>query len=108
MVREKLNVSECRVCRLLDQPRSTQRRKAKTRSDERALRDRIIKLACQYGHYGYRRITALLRNQVWVVNHRRVERIWREEALKVTQKQPKRRRLWINDGFCIKTKGTLL
>ena len=72
---EKLKVSERRVCRLLGQPRSTQRTKAKIRNDEKALRDEIIKLACQYGRYGYRRITALLRNQGWVVNHKRVERI---------------------------------
>jgi len=83
---EKFTVSERRVCRLLDQPRSTQRREAKKRGDEQALRDEIIKLACQYGRYGYRRVTALLRNQGWVVNHKRVERIWRQEGLKVPQK----------------------
>ena len=59
-------------------------------------------MACQYGRYGYRRITALLRNDGWGVNHKRVERIWREEGLKVPQKQPKRRRLWLNDGSCIR------
>jgi len=99
---KKLKVSERRVCRLLDQPRSTQRRKIKKRSDEQALRDEIIKLACQYGRYGYRRITALLKNQGWSVNHKRVERIWRQEGLKVPQKQPKRRRLWLNDGSCVR------
>ena len=102
---EKLKVSERRVCRLLGQPRSTQRTKAKIRNDEKALRDEIIKLACQYGRYGYRRITALLRNQGWVVNHKRVERIWKEEGLKVPQKQPRRRRLWLNDGSCIRLRA---
>jgi transposase InsO family protein len=102
---KKLKVSERRVCRLLDQPRSTQRRKVKKRSDEQALRDEIIKLACQYGRYGYRRITALLKNQGWSVNHKRVERIWRQEGLKVPQKQPKRRRLWLNDGSCIRLRA---
>ncbi len=58
----------------------------------------IIKLAEQYGRYGYRRITALLRNDGWVVNAKRVERIWRCEGLKVPQKQPKRGRLWFYDG----------
>jgi len=62
---------------------------------------RIIELAAQYGRYGYRRITAMLRQEGWQVNHKRVERIWREEGLKVPQKQPKRRRLWLNDGSCI-------
>jgi len=97
-----MKVSERRVCRLLDQPRSTQRREKKTRDDEQALREDIIKLACQYGRYGYRRITALLRNQGWKVNHKRVERIWRQEGLRVPRKQPKRRRLWLNDGSCIR------
>jgi len=62
----------------------------------------IVSLATRYGRYGYRRITALLRNDGWVVNHKRVERIWRQEGLKVPQKQPKRGRLWLNDGSCIR------
>ena len=72
------------------------------REDEDVLRSRIIELACNYGRYGYRRITALLRAEGWCINHKRVERIWREEGLKVPQKQPKRRRLWLNDGSCIR------
>ena len=66
------------------------------------MTERIIELATQYGRYGYRRITALLRNEGWEVNHKRVERIWRKEGLKVPQKQPKRKRLWLNDGSCIR------
>ena len=66
------------------------------------MRERIIELATQYGRYGYRRITALLREEEWQVNHKRVERIWRQEGLKVPKKQPKRRRLWLNDGSCIR------
>jgi transposase InsO family protein len=62
----------------------------------------IIELATRYGRYGYRRITALLKQEGWQVNHKRVERIWRMEGLKVPQKQPKRRRLWLNDGSCIR------
>ncbi len=61
-----------------------------------------MKLACQYGRYGYRRITGLLKQEGFEVNHKRVERIWRREGLKVPQKQPKRRRLWFNDGSCIR------
>ena len=68
------------------------------RPDEEALTADIIALASQYGRYGYRRITALLRDAGWVVNVKRVERIWRREGLKVPQKQPKRSRLWLNDG----------
>jgi transposase InsO family protein len=61
-----------------------------------------VDLACQYGRYGYRRITALLREEGWKVNHKRVERLWRKEGLKVPKKQPKRRRLWLNDGSCVR------
>ena len=63
---------------------------------------RIAELACKYGRYGYRRITALLKQEGWKLNHKRVERIWRREGLKVPQKQPKRKRLWFNDGSCVR------
>ena len=66
--------------------------------EEARLVERITELATQYGRYGYRRITAMLRQEEWQVNHKRVERIWRREGLKVPKKQPKRRRLWLNDG----------
>ena len=88
----------------MDQPRSTQRRKKKEKNDEAALREEIIELAKDYGRYGYRRITAMLNQRGWKVNHKRVERIWRREGLKVPGKQPKRKRLWLNDGSCIRVK----
>tara|TARA_R110002072_G_scaffold303025_1_gene491458 strand:+ start:3138 stop:3899 length:762 start_codon:yes stop_codon:yes gene_type:complete len=66
------------------------------------LTKNIIRLAGEYGRYGYRRITALLRAEGWHVNAKRVQRIWRREGLKVPQKQPKRGRLWLNDGSCIR------
>lgn len=66
------------------------------------MREDILRLALKYGRYGYRRITALLRAEGWHVNHKRVERIWREEGLKVPQKQKKRKRLYLNDGSCIR------
>ena len=62
----------------------------------------MVQLASDYGRYGYRRITILLHNEGWRVNHKRVERLWRQEGLKVPQKQPKRRRLWLNDGSCVR------
>jgi putative transposase len=74
-VQEELQVSERRVCRVLGQARSTQRREHVIRTDEEALRQRVVALACAYGRYGYRRITALLRNDGWHVNHKRVARI---------------------------------
>jgi transposase InsO family protein len=101
-VKAELGVSERRACRVLRQHRSTQRKKPTTPDDEAALRADIIALARQYGRYGYRRITALLREAGWAVNKKRVERIWRCEGLKVPQKQPKRSRLWLNDGSCVR------
>ena len=95
-------VSERRICRVLGQHRSTQRKVPRGADDEQALTADIIELARQYGRYGYRRVTALLRDAGWHVNRKRVERIWRREGLKVPQKQPKRGRLWLNDGSCIR------
>jgi putative transposase len=102
-VSQKLSVSERRACKVLEQARATQRRNLLPPSDEKQLTDDIIALATKYGRYGYRRITALLNDkQGWRVNHKRVERIWRKEGLKVPKKQPKRSRLWLNDGSCVR------
>lgn len=87
---------------MLGQPRSTQRRAPRSAEDEARLTADIIELATTYGRYGYRRITALLRDAGWIVNRKRVERIWRREGLKVPRRQPKRGRLWLNDGSCIR------
>ena len=59
-------------------------------------------LASNYGRYGYRRVAAMLNENGIVVGKDRVQRIWRREGLKVPQKQPKRSRLWLNDGSCIR------
>jgi len=102
-ISQKLAVSERRACKVLEQARTTQRRNLSPPSDEERLTSDIIALATRYGRYGYRRITALLDNEYgWRVNHKRVERIWRREGLKVPRKQPKRGRLWLNDGSCIR------
>ncbi len=87
---------------MLEQARSTQHHRPRSPDEEERLVARIIELATQFGRYGYRRITALLRREGWKVNHKRVERIWRREGLKVPQKQPKRGRLWLNDGSCVR------
>lgn len=97
-------VSERRVCRALGQPRSTQRYVGRKPNDEESLTLRLVELGSQYGRYGYRRITALLQTEGWRVNHKRVERLWRQEGLKVPAKQPKRGRLWLNDGSCLRLK----
>ena len=101
-VQHRLGVSERRACRVLRQARSTQRHRAVVPEDEPRLVDRIIELATTYGRYGYRRITGLLQGEGWPVNHKRVERLWRREGLRVLQKQPKRGRLWLADGSCIR------
>jgi len=102
-ISQKLAVSERRACKVLEQARATQRRNLSPLSNEKQLTDDIIALATRYGRYGYRRITALLNNEYgWRVNHKRIERIWRKEGLKVPKKQPKRGRLWLNDGSCIR------
>ena len=82
---KQFNVSERRVCRALGQPRSTQRYRPRMRDDEERLTEHMINLATKYGRYGYRRITALLQREGWEVNHKRVERLWWKEGLKVTK-----------------------
>src|SRR5262249_14947785 len=101
-VRAQLHVSERRACAALGQHRSTQRKVPRGRADEERLTADIIELARQYGRYGYRKIAALLRQAGWTINDKRVERIWQREGLKVPHKQPKRSRLWLADGSCIR------
>lgn len=91
---------------MLGQSRATQRYLPIVRDDEEPLTQRIIELAALYGRYGTPRITAMLRKEGWRVNHKRVERIWRSEGLKVPRKQPKRGRLWLNDGSCVRLRPT--
>ena len=98
----EFHVPERRACKALGQSRSSQRYCSLPLNDEEPLVARIVELASQYGRYGYRRITGLLRLEGWQVNHKRVERIWRREGLKVPKKQPKRGRLWLNDGSCVR------
>ena len=101
-VRRVLPVSEQQTCRVLVQHRSTQRHRPKDDADEQRLTADIIALVKDYGRYGYRRIHALLGHAGWQVSLSVVERIWRREGLKVPKRQPKRRRLWLGDGSCIR------
>jgi putative transposase len=101
-----LKVSERRVCRVLGQHRSTQRRLPIGRDDEDELTADIVALVRKFGRYGYRKIAELLRSQSgWVVNDKRVERIWRREGLKVPARQPKKGRLWLADGSCVRLRA---
>ena len=101
-MKDELDVSERRACRVVGQHRSTQRRLPTPRSAQANLTQAVINLAEKFGRYGYRRITALLNREGWRVSVGRVYRIWRREGLKVPQKQPKRGRLWLNDGSCVR------
>ena len=101
-LRFHFGVSERRACCVVKQPRGTQRYIPTQRADEDQLTQAIIALACEYGRYGYRRITPLLQDQGWAVSKDRVERIWRREGLKVPPKQKPRGRLWLNNGSCIR------
>ncbi len=104
-MRDKLSVSERRACRVLGQHRTTQRHDPRGKEDEERLVGDMTELARQYGRYGYRRIAALLREAGWHINNKRVERLWRREGLKVPQKQPKKGRLWLNDGSCVRLRA---
>jgi len=101
-ITKKMQISVRRACTVLGVVRSTYHYQSTTTPLESILTKRIIELALQYGRYGYRRITALLKTEGFKVNHKRVERIWRQEGLKVPARQPKRRRLWLNDGSIIR------
>ncbi len=98
-------VSLRRACRVVNQPRSTQNYNHEEDGEDQLLRQRVIGLAKKYGRYGYRRIWALLRIEGFKVNHKKVYRIWREEGLKVPSKQPKKRRLWLADGSCMRKRA---
>jgi putative transposase len=97
-----LEVSERRACAALGQHRSTQRKVPRGREDTERLTADVTELARQYGRYGYRKVAALLRHAGWSVSDGRVERIWKREGLKVPHKQPKRGRLWLTDGSCLR------
>ena len=95
-------LSERHACLVVKPPRGTQGYRPTPRDDEDGLTRAIVTLASQYGRYGYRRITALLRRAGWNIGKDRVERIWRVEGLKIPKKQKPRGRLWLNDGSCVR------
>jgi len=97
-----LQVSERRACRAIGQIRGSYRYVPRPDHERARLRERIIALAKEYGRYGYRTVTDLLRNEGWDVGKDRVYTIWRQEGLQVPQKQPKRARLWLANGSCVR------
>ena len=97
-----LQVSERRACRAIGQIRCSYRYVPRPDHERARVRERIIALAKGYGRYGYRTVTDLLRNEGWDVGKDRVYTIWRQEGLQVPQKQPKRARLWLANGSCVR------
>lgn len=83
---------------MVDVPRSTQRYVPKVPDDELRLIQRMTALALQFGRYGYRRITALLRHEGWQVNSKRIARLWRQEGLKVPQRATRSPFIFANFG----------
>ena len=97
MLMDRLLISERRACRAIGQSRTTQRRGAPVPSDiEQAIRSRLRELARVRPRYGYRRLTALLRTEGFSVNHKRIQRICRDEGLRVMRRAKKRSRLGVS------------
>ena len=104
---DKYQISERSACGLVGLSRTTWRHLPIPRDDETPMRTEVIRLASTYGRYGYRTIAGLMRNAGWLsATSAKVARIWREEGLKVPQKQPPRGRLWLNDGSCMRLRAT--
>lgn len=99
---QKLGISERKACDVLRLNRTVKRYNPRKSDDEQELKEAIIRLASRYGRYGYRRITAMLKAEGRKVNHKRVERLWREEGLRVPKKQKKRGRIYLKNGSCIR------
>lgn len=105
-VQRVLGVSERRACRVIGQPRSSQRFRARKPDRDRALIARMVQLSGRHPRYGYRRIWALLRRERWPVNRKRVQRLWRQQGLRVPQRQRKRRRLGNRTNSCTRLQAT--
>jgi putative transposase len=101
-LQEAFGVSERRACRVVGQPRSTQRQQPKTQEGAGRLVRRMLELVRQHPRYGYRRIWALLRREGWRVNRKRIHRLWRQQGLKVPRRQRKKRRLGSSANSCVR------
>ena len=104
-VRQKLDTSERRTCKIIGLARSTLQYKVAPKDDD-ALRLAMIRLAKQYGCYGYRKVAKLLRIEGWNVNHKKVERLWQEEGLQLPHRHRKRKRLYHKDSSVIRLRPT--
>ena len=93
MLCDRLGVSERWACRVTGQHRSTQRREATPAADDEALRGELRAFSARRPRWGYRQAHTHLLDQGWQINRKRVQRLWREEGLRVPQRARKRRRL---------------
>lgn len=105
-LQETFGVSQRRACRVLGQPRSTQRQVPQAKEEEGRLLARMLELVKRHPRYGYRRIWALLRREGWRVNRKRVYRLWRQQGLKVPRRQRKKRRLGSSANSCVRRPAT--
>jgi len=101
-LQKTFHVSECRACRVLGQPRATQRQQPRAREAEGRLVARMLELVRQHPRYGYRRIGMLLRREGWRLNRKRVYRLWRQQGLKVPRRQRKKRRSGSSANGCVR------
>ena len=97
---EVLNVSERRACKVLGQPRSSQRRRPARAEQDQLLVQRMKELSEQNPRYGYRRVWASLRREGWQVNRKRVQRLWQQAGLRIVAKQTRRRRMGSGESSC--------
>jgi putative transposase len=104
-LQKTFEVSERRACRVLRQPRSSQRYVSTKAGKDVALVERMVALSRQNPRYGYRRVWALLGREGWAVNKKRVQRLWREAGLKVPTKERKRRRLGTSEDGCTRRRA---
>ncbi len=104
-VQKRFEISERRACRVLEQPRSSQRYVSAKVGKDAALVERMVTLSRQNPRYGYRRVWAMLRREGWAVNKKRVQRLWREAGLKVPAKERKRRRLGTSENGCTRRRA---
>jgi putative transposase len=104
-VQRQLDVSERRACRVLGQPRTTQRYGPSPDEEEKRLESRLLELVRAHPRYGYRRMTTLLRQEGWRINRKRVYRLWRRQGLRVPQKARKKRRLGHSGNSCLRRRA---
>jgi putative transposase len=104
-VQKRFEVSERRACRVVDQPRSSQRYVSMKAVEDAALSEMMVALSKENPRYGYRRVWALLRREGWAVNKKRVQRLWREADLKVPAKERKRRRMGASENGCARRRA---